>query len=164
LIGNCIVLWIIAIYASTYGGGEKMRLARPYSGVFRGGATARTGPHAMPLARIKKIMKRSAGDGSGADGAGARMISVEAPVVFSRACELLVAELTRAAWAATLDGKRRTMHREDVAQAVRDTDLFDFLVDVVKDDGGDGDVGAGGRQGLLAPVPGRHVEEDGALD
>ncbi|XP_047063450.1 nuclear transcription factor Y subunit C-3-like [Lolium rigidum] len=126
-----------------------MRLARPYSGVFRGGATARTGPHALPLARIKKIMKRSAGDGSGGDGTGARMISGEAPVVFSRACELFVAELTRAAWAATLDGKRRTVHREDVAQAVRDTDLFDFLVDVVKDDdaghedGGDGVVGAG---------------------
>ncbi|KAK1686730.1 hypothetical protein QYE76_047578 [Lolium multiflorum] len=89
-----------------------MRLARPYSGVFRGGATARTGPHALPLARIKKIMKRSAGDGSGGDGTGARMISGEAPVVFSRACELFVAELTRAAWAATLDGKRRTVHRE----------------------------------------------------
>jgi histone H3/H4 len=109
-------------------------------------------------------MKRSAGDGSGGDGAGARMISVEAPVVFSRACELFVAELTRAAWAAKLDCKRRTVHRGDVAQAVRDTDLFDFLVDVVKKDGGDGDVGAGGREGLLAPVPGRHVEDDGALD
>ncbi|KAM0867666.1 hypothetical protein ACQ4PT_041850 [Festuca glaucescens] len=140
-----------------------MRLARPYSGVFRGGATARTGPHALPLARIKKIMKRSAGDGSGGDGAGARMISGEAPVVFSRACELFVVELTRAAWAATLEGKRRTLHREDVAQAVRDTDLFDFLVDVIKDDaghedGGDGVVGAGGGEGR-APA----CDDDGAL-
>uniref|UniRef100_A0ACD5Y9K3 Uncharacterized protein n=1 Tax=Avena sativa TaxID=4498 RepID=A0ACD5Y9K3_AVESA len=128
-----------------------MRLARPYSGVFRGGATARTGPHALPLARIKKIMKRSAGDGSGGDGAGARMISGEAPVVFSRACELFVAELTRAAWAATLEGKRRTVHREDVAQAVRDTDLFDFLVDVVKDGGGAAGGDGAGEEGRLAP-------------
>uniref|UniRef100_A0ACD5Z0F5 Uncharacterized protein n=1 Tax=Avena sativa TaxID=4498 RepID=A0ACD5Z0F5_AVESA len=130
-----------------------MRLARPYSGVFRGGATARTGPHALPLARIKKIMKRSAGDGSGGDGAGARMISGEAPVVFSRACELFVAELTRAAWAATLQGKRRTVHREDVAQAVGDTDLFDFLVDVVKDEDGAAGGGDGAGEGrLVAPA------------
>jgi histone H3/H4 len=137
-----------------------MRLARPYSGVFRGGATARTGPHALPLARIKKIMKRSAGDGSGGDGTGARMISGEAPVVFSRACELFVAELTRAAWAATLEGKRRTVHREDVAAAVRDTDLFDFLVDVVKDAGENADAGGGER---LEPA-GRHADDDGALE
>uniref|UniRef100_M8B743 Nuclear transcription factor Y subunit C-3 n=1 Tax=Aegilops tauschii TaxID=37682 RepID=M8B743_AEGTA len=135
-----------------------MRISRPYSGVSRSGATARTGPHALPLARIKKIMKRSAGDGSGGDGAGARMISGEAPVVFSRACELFVAELTQAAWAATLEGRRRTVHAEDVAAAVRDTDLFDFLVDVVKPRPGDDSVGDGGG---LAPAAGAH---GGALD
>ena len=114
-----------------------MRQARPYSGIFGGGVSARTGPHALPLARIKKIMKRSAGET--ADG-GARMISGEAPVVFSKACELFVAELTRRAWAATLEGKRRTVHREDVATAVHNTDLFDFLVDVVNaDTAGDDD-------------------------
>lgn len=101
--------------------------------MFCGGVSARTGPHALPLARIKKIMKRSAGET--ADG-GARMISGEAPVVFSKACELFIAELTRRAWAATLDGKRRTVHKEDVATAVHNTDLFDFLVDVVMADGG----------------------------
>jgi histone H3/H4 len=113
-----------------------MRQARPYSGIFCGGVSARTGPHALPLARIKKIMKRSAGET--ADG-GARMISGEAPVVFSKACELFVAELTRRAWAATLEGKRRTVHREDVATAVHNTDLFDFLVDVVTADTAGGD-------------------------
>ncbi|GJN25992.1 hypothetical protein PR202_gb13882 [Eleusine coracana subsp. coracana] len=110
-----------------------MRQARPYSGMFCGGVSARTGPHALPLARIKKIMKRSAGEAAAGDG-GARMISGEAPVVFSKACELFIAELTRRAWAATLEGKRRTVHREDVADAVRNTDLFDFLVDVVTND------------------------------
>ncbi|CAN6236708.1 unnamed protein product [Urochloa humidicola] len=121
-----------------------MRQARPYSGMFCGGVSARTGPHALPLARIKKIMKRSA-DGGG----GARMISGEAPVVFSKACELFIAEITRRAWAATLEGKRRTVHKEDVATAVHNTDIFDFLVDVVvhKDAaataaGGDDDGGA----------------------
>uniref|UniRef100_A0A0E0DKD4 Core Histone H2A/H2B/H3 domain-containing protein n=1 Tax=Oryza meridionalis TaxID=40149 RepID=A0A0E0DKD4_9ORYZ len=117
-----------------------MRQARPYSAMFAGGVSARTGPHALPLARIKKIMKRSAGD-SGVSvvdgGGGARMISGEAPVVFSKACELFIAELTRRAWAATLVGKRRTVHKEDVAAAVQNTDLFDFLVDVVTADLGD---------------------------
>uniref|UniRef100_A0A0E0KWZ9 Core Histone H2A/H2B/H3 domain-containing protein n=1 Tax=Oryza punctata TaxID=4537 RepID=A0A0E0KWZ9_ORYPU len=120
-----------------------MRQARPYSAMFAGGVSARTGPHALPLARIKKIMKRSAGDSSGSvivdGGGGARMISGEAPVVFSKACELFIAELTRRAWAATLDGKRRTMHKEDVAAAVQNTDLFDFLVDVVMADLGHDD-------------------------
>ncbi|BAS91700.1 nuclear transcription factor Y subunit C-2 [Oryza sativa Japonica Group] len=119
-----------------------MRQARPYSAMFAGGVSARTGPHALPLARIKKIMKRSAGDssvvdGGGGGGGGARMISGEAPVVFSKACELFIAELTRRAWAATLEGKRRTVHKEDVAAAVQNTDLFDFLVDVVTADLGD---------------------------
>ena len=117
-----------------------MRQARPYSAMFAGGVSARTGPHALPLARIKKIMKRSAGDSSVVDGGGgARMISGEAPVVFSKACELFIAELTSRAWAATLEGKRRTVHKEDVAAAVQNTDLFDFLVDVVMADGHDDD-------------------------
>ncbi|PNT62182.1 LOW QUALITY PROTEIN: hypothetical protein BRADI_5g26800v3 [Brachypodium distachyon] len=116
-----------------------MRLARPYT-VAVGRAA---GPHALPLARIKKIMKRStAGDGGA--GGESRMISGEAPVVFSRACELFVAELTRAAWAATLEGKRRTVHREDVAAAVRDVDLFDFLAALVVAHGD-----AAGCQGAL---------------
>lgn len=131
-----------------------MRQARPYSGMFCGGVSARTGPHALPLARIKKIMKRSAGE---AAGGGARMISGEAPVVFSKACELFIAEVTRRAWAATLEGKRRTVHREDVATAVRNTDLFDFLVDAVTEDAGagraapgcDDDEGGGGGGGAL---------------
>ncbi|KAF0908467.1 hypothetical protein E2562_025431 [Oryza meyeriana var. granulata] len=116
-----------------------MRQARPYSAMFSGGVSARTGPHALPLARIKKIMKRSAGDSSGVVDGGARMISGEAPVVFSKACELFIAELTRRAWAATLEGKRRTVHKEDVASAVQNTDLFDFLVDVVMADLGHDD-------------------------
>jgi len=119
--------------------------------MFCGGVSARTGPHALPLARIKKIMKRSAGET--ADG-GARMISGEAPVVFSKACELFIAELTRRAWAATLEGKRRTVHKEDVATAVQKTDLFDFLVDVVMADAGGGGHAAAGQ----------YDDDDGALE
>ena len=37
------------------------------------------------------------------------MISAEAPLVFSKACELFVKELTLRAWIHTEDNKRRTL-------------------------------------------------------
>ncbi|KAK4389309.1 UNVERIFIED_CONTAM: Nuclear transcription factor Y subunit C-2 [Sesamum calycinum] len=99
-----------------------MRQAGAYSKLLSGG---RSGPHALPLARIKKIMKNSSED--------VKMISGEAPIVFSKACELFIEELTKRAWAMTLQGKRRTMQREDVASAVITTDIFDFLITLVSD-------------------------------
>ncbi|KAH7513959.1 hypothetical protein FEM48_Zijuj11G0038100 [Ziziphus jujuba var. spinosa] len=77
------------------------------------------------MARIKKIMKKSGED--------VKMISGEAPIVFSKACELFIQELTKRSWMLTLQGKRRILHREDVASAVIATDIFDFLVNLVSD-------------------------------
>ncbi|KAK6137505.1 hypothetical protein DH2020_028758 [Rehmannia glutinosa] len=57
----------------------------------------------------------------------------EAPIVFSKACELFIEELTKRAWLMALQGKRRTMQKEDVASAVITTDIFDFLVNIVSD-------------------------------
>jgi hypothetical protein len=54
-----------------------------------------------------------------------------------------VRALRRRAWAATLQDRRRTVHREDVADAVRDTDVFDFLVDLVTPDAVDAPGGFG---------------------
>ncbi|KAK9147870.1 hypothetical protein Scep_006627 [Stephania cephalantha] len=102
-----------------------MRQAGTYSGILSGGICGRTGPHSLPLARIKKIMKKSSED--------VKMISGEAPIVFSKACELFIEELTMRSWLVTLEGKRRTLHKEDVATALIATDLFDFLVNVVSD-------------------------------
>ncbi|PKA53205.1 Nuclear transcription factor Y subunit C-1 [Apostasia shenzhenica] len=106
-----------------------MRRPGIYSGVFTGGdASGMKGQHALPLTRIKKIMKRSGGQAD----QGKMMISVEAPIVFSKVCELFIEELTRRSWAsAAAYGKRRTLVREDVAAAVEATDNFDFLVSVV---------------------------------
>ncbi|KAG6383511.1 hypothetical protein SASPL_156724 [Salvia splendens] len=64
-------------------------------------------------------------------GEDVKMISGEAPIVFSKACELFIEELTKRAWAMTLQRKTRTMHKEDVAAAVMETDIFDFLVGLV---------------------------------
>lgn len=79
--------------------------------------------HQLPLARIKKIMKKSGDD--------VKMISGEAPIVFSMACELLIEELTKRSWMMAIQNKRRTLHRDDVVSAVIDTDIFDFLVYLV---------------------------------
>lgn len=94
-----------------------------------GGISARTGPHALPLARIKRIMKRNS---AVAGEAAPMMISGEAPVVFSKVCEMLIQELARRAWEAALRARRRTMNKEDVATAVACTDVFDFLLPVVE--------------------------------
>jgi nuclear transcription factor Y gamma len=37
------------------------------------------------------------------------MISAEAPVLFAKACELFIIELTHRAWLHTEEGKRRTL-------------------------------------------------------
>ncbi|KAG4986999.1 hypothetical protein JHK84_034952 [Glycine max] len=100
-----------------------MRQAGAYSGLLCGGVSGRTGPHSLPLARIKKIMKNS--------GEGVKMISGEAPIIFSKACDLFIEELTRRSWIMAIQGKRRTLHKEDLASAVIATDIFDFLITLV---------------------------------
>ncbi|XP_061349393.1 nuclear transcription factor Y subunit C-3-like [Gastrolobium bilobum] len=78
--------------------------------------------HSLPLARIKKIMKADE---------DVRMISAEAPVIFARACEMFILELTLRSWNHTEENKRRTLQKNDIAGAITRTDIFDFLVDIV---------------------------------
>jgi len=79
----------------------------------------------LPLARIKKIMKADE---------DVRMISAEAPVVFAKACEIFILELTLRSWINTEENKRRTLQKNDIAAAITRTDIFDFLVDIVPRD------------------------------
>ncbi|XP_034942672.1 nuclear transcription factor Y subunit gamma-like isoform X2 [Chelonus insularis] len=79
----------------------------------------------LPLARIKKIMKL---DGD------VKMISAEAPLLFSKAAEIFIHELTLRAWIHTEDNKRRTLQRNDIAMAISKYDQFDFLIDIVPRD------------------------------
>ena len=76
----------------------------------------------LPLARIKKIMKLDE---------DVKMISAEAPVLFSKAAEMFIHELTMRAWIHTEDNKRRTLQRNDIAMAIAKYDQFDFLIDIV---------------------------------
>ncbi|KFK35610.1 nuclear transcription factor y subunit c-9 [Arabis alpina] len=98
--------------------------------------------HSLPLARIKKIMKADE---------DVRMISAEAPVVFARACEMFILELTLRSWNHTEENKRRTLQKNDIAAAVTRTDIFDFLVDIVpREDLRDEVLGAVGAEAATA--------------
>jgi len=76
----------------------------------------------LPLARIKKIMKLDD---------DVKMISAEAPMLFAKAAEIFIHELTMRAWIHTEDNKRRTLQRNDIAMAIAKYDQFDFLIDIV---------------------------------
>ncbi|KAI9591234.1 CCAAT binding transcription factor component, partial [Syncephalis fuscata] len=78
--------------------------------------------HQLPLARIKKVMK--------ADD-DVKMISAEAPILFAKACEIMIRELTMRAWIHAEENKRRTLQRSDIATAISKSDMFDFLIDIV---------------------------------
>ena len=58
-------------------------------------------------------------------------IFIQAPIVFAKACEIFILELTLRAWIQTEDNKRRTLQRNDVAMAISKNDTFDFLIDIV---------------------------------
>lgn len=59
------------------------------------------------------------------------MISAEAPVLFAKAAEIFITELSLRAWVHTEDSKRRTLQRNDIAMAISKCDQFDFLIDIV---------------------------------
>ncbi|KAJ1919536.1 hypothetical protein H4219_001891 [Mycoemilia scoparia] len=78
----------------------------------------------LPLARIKKVMKSD-------PDVKVQMISAEAPILFSKACEIFINELTQRAWMNAEENKRRTLQRQDVSAATTKSEMFDFLIDVV---------------------------------
>ena len=73
----------------------------------------------LPVARIKKIMKTDE---------DVRMISAEAPVLFAKASELFILELSIRAWGLAQKAKRHTLTKEDIDKAIESTEIFDFLV------------------------------------
>jgi histone H3/H4 len=106
----------------------------------------------LPLARIKKIMKseefilqelekdrqRKLAEEEGRAGvldteksAIKFMISGEAPILMSKACELLIKDLSFRAWRHTERNRRRTLQRQDLHAAVGESEVYDFLIDIV---------------------------------
>ncbi|ESK86575.1 nuclear transcription factor y subunit c-4 [Moniliophthora roreri MCA 2997] len=76
----------------------------------------------LPLARIKKVMKSDP---------DVKMIAADAPILFCKACEIFIAEITARAFIIADSNKRRTLSRSDIAQALSKSDQFDFLIDIV---------------------------------
>jgi nuclear transcription factor Y gamma len=108
----------------------------------------------LPLARIKKIMKSeefilqelekerlqkereqraAAGEveEEGEKPVIKFMISGEAPILMSKACELLIKDLSFRAWRHTERNRRRTLQRQDLHAAVGESEVYDFLIDIV---------------------------------
>ncbi|ORY54031.1 histone-fold-containing protein, partial [Neocallimastix californiae] len=78
--------------------------------------------HSLPIARIKKVMK------SDDD------VKTLAPMIFAKACEIFIEELTLRAWMHAEENKRRTLQKSDIATAVSKSDMYDFLIDIVPRD------------------------------
>ncbi|GMH55414.1 hypothetical protein TL16_g01901 [Triparma laevis f. inornata] len=72
----------------------------------------------LPLARIKRIMKSDE---------DVRMISAEAPIVFAKACELFILELSIRSYSESEKARRRQVTREDVLEGIQGCEYFDFL-------------------------------------
>lgn len=98
----------------------------------------------LPLARIKKIMKSDevvyaemekdnniGGDDIPVAHNPRFMIAGEAPILLGKACEMLVKELTIRAWKHTERNRRRTLQKQDVHAAVGESEVYDFLIDIV---------------------------------
>ncbi|KZP07557.1 histone-fold-containing protein [Athelia psychrophila] len=79
----------------------------------------------LPLARIKKVMKSDP---------EAKMIAADAPILFCKACEMFISEITARAFIIADSNKRRTLSRADISKALSKSDQFDFLIDIVPRD------------------------------
>mmetsp|Transcript_484 Transcript_484/g.687 ORF Transcript_484/g.687 Transcript_484/m.687 type:complete len:163 (-) Transcript_484:327-815(-) len=76
----------------------------------------------LPLARIKRIMKSDE---------DVRMISAEAPILFAKACELFILELTIRGITFSEFNKHNGLEKDDIYQVLQSTDIFDFLAEVI---------------------------------
>ena len=79
----------------------------------------------LPLARIKKIMKSDE---------EVRMISAEATLIFSKATEMFIQELTIKGIYNAEKSERKTLQRKDIAMAIAHTPTYDFLIDTLPRD------------------------------
>mmetsp|Transcript_33020 Transcript_33020/g.48209 ORF Transcript_33020/g.48209 Transcript_33020/m.48209 type:complete len:332 (-) Transcript_33020:262-1257(-) len=80
----------------------------------------------------KAAGKEDISAGAGCAAASSRfMIAGEAPVLLGKACEFLIKELTARAWRHTERNRRRTLQRQDVHAAVGESEVYDFLIDIV---------------------------------
>ncbi|MCE3051760.1 Nuclear transcription factor Y subunit C-2 [Datura stramonium] len=85
----------------------------------------------FPLARIRKIMKSNR---------DVHMVSAETPILFSKACEFFILELTLRSWLHAEENKQQTLEKNNITEAIMRDKTFNFLSDI---------------------VPGNEIEEEG---
>lgn len=76
----------------------------------------------FPIARIKRIAKMDE---------DVKLLSPGAALLIAKATELFVEQLTAAAFAQTAKTGRKTLAYNDCAQAVLESDCYEFLADVM---------------------------------
>nr|KYP34194.1 Nuclear transcription factor Y subunit C-2 [Cajanus cajan] len=81
--------------------------------------------HALPLEHIKRIMKYDE---------DVDVISSDACVVFSKACEMFIKQLTLRSWFHVEENKKETVQRCHIATAISHPVEYDFLTDTVPRD------------------------------
>lgn len=63
-----------------------------------------------------------------------QMISAEAPILFAKACEMFIAEMTIKGYYNAEKLERKTLQRKDIATAIARTETYDFLIDTIPKD------------------------------
>ncbi|KAI0368390.1 histone-fold-containing protein [Pilatotrama ljubarskyi] len=106
----------------------------------------------LPLARIKKVMKSDP---------EVKMIAADAPILFCKACEIFIAEITARAFIIADSNKRRTLSRADIAKALSKSDQFDFLIDIVPREEPPGAAAQGGGAAGKAQKKGAAAQGNG---
>ncbi|CAN8244666.1 unnamed protein product [Cochlearia groenlandica] len=74
----------------------------------------------FPLSRIKRIMKSDP---------DVCMVSKEAPLALSKACEMFIQDLTKRSWDHAQENKRSTLLKSDISAAVARASIYEFLVE-----------------------------------
>ncbi|CAA3027110.1 nuclear transcription factor Y subunit gamma-like isoform X1 [Olea europaea subsp. europaea] len=72
--------------------------------------------HLLPFARIRKI------------------ISADTPILFAKACEIFILDLTLRAWMNAEDNSRQSLQPRDVFTAIMGEELLSFLAKIVSSD------------------------------
>ena len=81
---------------------------------------------ALPLARIKRIMKQDSCDPH------PRMISADATPLMAYAAQIFIGSITSLAWQlSTTKAKRNTLQVKDLQAVVKASSRFDFLIDIL---------------------------------
>ena len=89
----------------------------------------------LPKARIKRIMQvmMQADDRC----PHVRMIRAEAPLLFAKACELFILELSLRAYRFSVIRQRKNLSQEDIRQAVSVTKTLDFIAHILNEQDAD---------------------------